>query len=57
MMKKIIIILLVVIVLFVLFLTIRSSSYNNTQSQCEHYKDAQKQQERIQNDLEDETKK
>ena len=56
-MKKIMIILLVVIVLFVLFLTIRSSSYDNTQSQCEHYKDAQKQQERIQNDLEDETKK
>lgn len=42
---------LIIIVIIVMFFAIRLSTYDNSQSQCEYYKDAQRQQENIENGL------
>lgn len=44
---------LIIIVIIVLFFAVRFSTYDNSQSQCEHYKDAQRQQENFEKGLND----
>ena len=48
---KIVILCVLIVIIVVLFFGIKQSSYDNSQSQCEHYQDSQKQQENIKNEL------
>ncbi len=49
--RTVVIFFCLIIVVVLLFFAIRSSSYDNSQSQCEHYKDSQKQQQNIDKEL------
>lgn len=50
---KIGILCVLIVIIVVLFFGIKQSSYDNSQSQCEHYQDSQRQQENIKNELND----
>ena len=49
--RKIIILCSVIVVFMILFFAINKSTYDNSQSQCEHYKDSQRIQEYIEKNL------
>lgn len=47
--KKVILFVSIVVVIVALFFTMKLATYDNSQSQCEHYQDSKRQQENIDN--------